>query len=78
MHDDPINIGRLIAISLNSVVDGPHKICGHFCVINELCKATCVQSQSGDTMIAAKSPINARFMKKLARGPSQRVQEQVE
>lgn len=43
MHDEPIYVGCLIIGSINSIFDRPHKTCGHFCIINELCKVAGVQ-----------------------------------
>lgn len=60
MHDEPIDYVRLISAIIKSMANGSKQVCGHFCVINELCRATGVPSYLDNKMIVARTPINAR------------------
>lgn len=37
------------------MADGPRRACGHFCVINELCRAACIPNHPKDKIIATKN-----------------------
>lgn len=50
LHDSSINVGRLISENIETMEDAPQHSCGHFCIINELCRLTRVESQGDDDL----------------------------
>lgn len=58
MHDNHINVGRLIFKKLKAITDVKQQTFDHLCIINELCRLVGVRSHPEDDMIQIMVPIN--------------------
>lgn len=53
-----IDAELLITSNIKLIVDAPQRACGHFCIINELCRLEGVTSHPDDVMISPMVQIN--------------------
>lgn len=62
LNQGPIDVGLLIAKNIKYMDGEPQRACGHFCVINELCRLTGVPIRVDDVMVSHMLSINKSFM----------------
>lgn len=65
LRGEPINSVLLIADNIKYMANVAQKACGHFCVINELCRRAGVLVYPNDEMLNLKAPSNASTIWKL-------------
>lgn len=62
---EPINVGCLIYENIKMMTNVAQRACGHFYVINKLCRRVGVLTYPDDKMICPKAPINASVIRRL-------------
>ncbi|KAI5402357.1 hypothetical protein KIW84_050103 [Lathyrus oleraceus] len=65
LRGGPIDLGRLIYENIKYMVNAAQRACGHFCVINELCRRVCVPAYPEDEIISPKTPLNASAIRRM-------------
>lgn len=61
LREEPINLGLLIAENIKYTANVAQKACGHFYVINELCRREGVSVYLDDENISLKAPVRFQF-----------------
>lgn len=65
LRGEPIDLGRLIAENIKYMDNATQRACGHFCVINELCRGVGVPVYPEVEMISPKAPLNVSAIRRL-------------
>lgn len=65
LKGEPIDLGHLIVESIKYMTNVVQRVCGYFCIINELCRRAGVPVYFKDEMISLKAPINAYVIRRL-------------
>lgn len=65
LRGEPIDVAHLIYENIKYTTNVAQRACGHFCVINELCRRVWVPIYSDDDMIGPKTPRNASIVRSL-------------